>query len=296
MVNVKHEIAQLIEDNHEYYDKVVREKVQNCENFEDITDGVLYNKLVNSLPKNDKLNFATCTFNTDGSPVFKSSKCSIWPIQLIINELPFSVRASKPLITGIWFGRDKPIMNIFLKPFVDYMNTLSRSGVTCTIANERRRIKIFTLCCCVDSVARAPVQGFIQFNGYFGCGWCLHPGNYVASNRGGNSNRGGSVKYTLQNETPAKRTEIQTLVYMQRSQTSRKPIYGVKNSSVLINMERFNIISAFVPDYMHCVCLGIAEQFLDLWLSSNRPYSLSVPEIDKINDIMLEITVPNKIQ
>ena len=92
-------------------------------------------------------------------------------------RIAFSVRAWKPLITSIWFGTYKPIINIFLKPFVDYMNTLSKSGVTCTIPNERRRIKIFTLCCCVHSVARAQVQGFIQFNGYFGCRWCLDPEN-----------------------------------------------------------------------------------------------------------------------
>ena len=51
--------------------------MQNCEKFEDMSDSVLYNKLVNSLPENDKLNFATCTFNSEGSTVFKSLKCSI---------------------------------------------------------------------------------------------------------------------------------------------------------------------------------------------------------------------------
>ena len=30
--------------------------------------------------------------NTDGVPVFKSSKVSIWPLYLIINELPYGKR------------------------------------------------------------------------------------------------------------------------------------------------------------------------------------------------------------
>ncbi|EFN66114.1 hypothetical protein EAG_05121, partial [Camponotus floridanus] len=35
-------------------------------------------------------------------------------------------------------------------------------------------IKVFTVCCCVDSVARAPMQDMVQ-HGHFGCNWCLHP-------------------------------------------------------------------------------------------------------------------------
>ena len=54
----------------------------------DICEGREYRKHVQSgfLPKaNDIVSF---TFNTDGVEVYKSSKYSLWPIWLRINELP----------------------------------------------------------------------------------------------------------------------------------------------------------------------------------------------------------------
>lgn len=50
-------------------------------------------------------------------------------------------------------------MNIFLKPFVQNMNKLWDDGIKCKIADEERIIKVFCLDCCVNSVARAPMQG-----------------------------------------------------------------------------------------------------------------------------------------
>ncbi|XP_024892185.1 uncharacterized protein LOC112467697 isoform X1 [Temnothorax curvispinosus] len=290
IMNVNNEIANLIQDNQKYYDYVIRERVRNHEKFDDITDGVLYKEFVDLLSTNDKLNFATTTMNSDGAPIFESSRFSIWPIQMIINELPLDVRTSRPVVCGIWFGKDKPNMNIFLKPYIVHMNKLSNDGVRCTIANEVRTIKVFTICCCVDSVARAPMQGMVQYNGYFGCNWCLHPGYYVFHKRGG------SVKYTLLNEIPPKRTEIETIEHMRQSLTSRNPVYGVKRPSCLINLHGFNIISGFVPDSMHCLCLGIAEQFLRYWIESNNlPYSLSNNDINKIDNVLLTIKAPNQI-
>lgn len=32
-------------------------------------------------------------------------------------------------------------------------------------------------------------------------------------------------------------------------------------------MPGFNIVWGFQPDYMHCVLLGVAHQFAELWLS-----------------------------
>lgn len=53
----------------------------------DITDGELYNK-TQVLKKVHKV---TLTLNTDGVQVFKSKTKSLWPIQLIVNELPINV-------------------------------------------------------------------------------------------------------------------------------------------------------------------------------------------------------------
>ena len=52
----------------------------------------------------------TMTFNTDGIPLYKSSSVSIWPVYLVINELPPVLRfAPKNMILwGVWQGKGKP--------------------------------------------------------------------------------------------------------------------------------------------------------------------------------------------
>ncbi|OXU18265.1 hypothetical protein TSAR_016258, partial [Trichomalopsis sarcophagae] len=43
--------------------------------------------------------------NSDGSPIFESSKFAMWPIQMIVNDVPFKIRYSEPITCGIWFGK-----------------------------------------------------------------------------------------------------------------------------------------------------------------------------------------------
>ncbi len=58
----------------------------------DISDGLLYKTLVSEgrLLANEKS--ISVILNTDGVVVFKSTNYSIWPVLLMINELPFSER------------------------------------------------------------------------------------------------------------------------------------------------------------------------------------------------------------
>ena len=45
-------------------------------------------------------------------------------------------------------------------------------------------------------------------------------------------------------------------------------IEGVKGVSIFSLIMYFNIISCFIPDYMHTVCLGTVKRFMTLWLDS----------------------------
>ncbi len=53
------------------------------------------------------------TLNCDGVPVFKSSQYGIWPLQGMVNELPYHVRKENVLLFGLWFGTKKPNVNTF---------------------------------------------------------------------------------------------------------------------------------------------------------------------------------------
>lgn len=78
--------------------------------YSDIYDGTIYQELssndgILSDPRN-----ISFTWYTDGVKIFKKSKYEIWPIYLVINELPYSERMkiSNLLLVSLWFGEKKP--------------------------------------------------------------------------------------------------------------------------------------------------------------------------------------------
>lgn len=162
---------------------------------------------------------------------------------------------------ALWFGHDKPDMTAFLQPFVDTFNRLSEQGINCKIGNTVKNLKVYALCCCVDTVARAPMQGMIQYNGKNGCNWCHHLAEYVICKKGGCN------KYTLLEEAATDRTHRQTRDAMTEIASRRakgSPIAGVQSVSPLIYLTCFDIINGFVPNFMHCVDLDVAKYYAAL--------------------------------
>lgn len=84
--------------------------------------------------------------NTDGVVTFKSTKSSLWPVLLMINELPFSERyflyasefitdqqlhrklPKNMILAGLWYGGEKPSMQLFLKPIIEELSELETTG------------------------------------------------------------------------------------------------------------------------------------------------------------------------
>lgn len=179
ILNINEKVRHLLETNDQYYSDLLNTLCQSGEFIQDIHNGLKYKEFVCSLPDDEKKSYVSCVFNTDGSPVWKSANFSIWPIQIQLNELPLNVRFSNTVTCALWFGRSKPNMNIFVKTFAQHVNNLNVDGISCEILDRLLKIRLYPICCCVDTTARAPLQGLTQFNGYFGCNWCLHPGKPV---------------------------------------------------------------------------------------------------------------------
>ncbi|KAJ8666645.1 hypothetical protein QAD02_008307 [Eretmocerus hayati] len=175
VMDCKNQIRALIEENSDYYSNVMNKKSNNGTVFRDISDGELWENLRNSLSEEDQKHFGSALFNCDAAPAFETSKYSITPYQFVLNETPQHVRVASPVTAAIYFGKDKPDEASFTKVFIEKANDLSKNGVKCTIKNEEVVIKISFVCACIDSVARAPAQGVIQYNGECGCNWCLNP-------------------------------------------------------------------------------------------------------------------------
>ena len=60
----------------------------------DIHHGNVYHalSLQNNQPNEDHNIWISFTLNTDGALVYQSTGCSMWPVLLMINELPFNAR------------------------------------------------------------------------------------------------------------------------------------------------------------------------------------------------------------
>ena len=140
----------------------------------EIYDGTLYRKHWESGFLKGARNISVL-YNTDGVPIFKSSKFSLWPIYLAINELPYSERFRRDnmLLASVWFGPDKPFMLTFLKPFHGTFHQLEATGVDIANLNgDMTTVRAILLCGTCDLPARCLVCNSIQFNGYYGCIRC----------------------------------------------------------------------------------------------------------------------------
>lgn len=74
----------------------------------DITSAAVYRSLRHS--NNISARDLTLTFNMNGSPLHKSSKTSVWPIQFVINELPPRQWQQNTVLAGLWFWPTHPDM------------------------------------------------------------------------------------------------------------------------------------------------------------------------------------------
>ncbi|KAL1444443.1 hypothetical protein MTO96_029864 [Rhipicephalus appendiculatus] len=170
----------------------------------------------------------------------------------------------------LWYGQAHPNMTIMLMAFVEQMRLLGDTGVKWTSDGKIFHSKVYCLNGVADAPARALMQNMVQYNGYFGCGWCLHPGESVE----------GTVKYPASASTFPDRSKDAVMMDMKEANDTGVYKRGVKGPSPLINLPAFDIVWSFSPDYMHCVLLGVTRQVMELWLSSvGAPYYIGSPQL-----------------
>lgn len=220
----------------------------------DITDGVLYREARQRCRLSDT--DLTITVNSDGSPVFKSSKSSVWPIQVMLNELPVPLRWKNIIVAALWFAREHPPVHLFMKVFVDELNNIGT--ILWTHAWNAVRSRVFAVSCCVDSPARAALLNSKQYNGYYGCSWCLQKGTSIE----------GTVKYPFDGDSMVERTHEMVLQTMKAAAHKGRIIDGIKGPSPVAKLSTLDLVWGLPPDYLHCVLEGVTAQLMDLWLTS----------------------------
>lgn len=166
------------------------------------------------------------------------------------------------MILSAHFAPKKPNMKEFFRPALEEIRHIQNDGgIFLTRNNNMFKFLPILLSCSCDLPARADVQGMKGHSGYFGCGYCLNPGELVKSEK----SQAKVVRYTNQKQYE-KRTHGQLMeIY---AKMRMEPSQGVKNVSCMIAAEHFDLVNSFAIDYMHCVLLGIMKKLFSLWLDS----------------------------
>ena len=254
----------------------------------DIGDGSEYKKLSINFPESLSL---TC--NTDGIPAFASSNSSLWPIYFVINELPLRLRHVHMMLAALWIGPSKPRMDSYFRPVVECLEQLYDRGIEWMKCGRTVTTKVYMSLVSCDSVARPLLQNMKQFNGEYGCGFCLMSG-YVAA-----KGQGYTRSYAQNdNNLPEERSHHQMLQHAEIAVRSGLPEFGIKGPSIMSLVPNFDVARGFVPDYMHSVLLGVVRQFVFLWCdstNSDKPFYLG-RSLNKVDDALLNAKPPSNIK
>lgn len=259
--------------------------------IEDIYDGRIYKDLINRGILLNEFDI-TLTLNTDGANPFRSSKTSLWPVYLMINELPFTerIRPENMIVAGIWYGTKKPKMAGFLRPSMTSLKRLE-NGVKLNIGDSEVNFRAILVASTCDLPARACVCAMNQYNGSSSCIKCKQTGKVVKVGKG---------------STRVFPPDMENLVGPARSNESvcedasaaieiQSPVNGIKGPSWFSYLKYYSFVHSTAIDYMHGVLLGVTKTLHSLWFSpkySTHGFSIST-QIDIVNKRLLQIKPPN---
>ncbi len=187
-------------------------------------------------------------WNCDGIPVFKSSKCQIWPIQCQIIEWQPADQKKNICVPCLWFGESKPNIQTLLIPFVKELQELQTQGITW---GKGHTSKVYALICSADSVARPLLQNTKQFNGMVATSVTIEVGVLICM--------------LVLSPVFVMKLSILNMPWMQHL-NSLSWVWKAQVCSW--HWTNLKMVQGFVPEYQHSVCLGVTRQLATLWLDS----------------------------
>ena len=257
-------------------------KTSKSSTLTDIVDGTEYKKLKEEGMFLSNSNNITLTMFTDGIPLFKSSGTSLWPVYLIINDLPRQKRFQRKnmVLWGVWQGSGKPHMTTFLKPLIEDLQKLYSTGIEIEIDCNTFTCKAMLVVATMDLQARSAVLNMTQHNGEYSCVYCMDQGQVVKSGKGH------CRVFPYKDNHSTLRTSDEIKRDGKQAQQSRKKVNGFFGESVFNYLPNFSLNNNIVIDYMHGILLGITKKLLTLWFDRKyvgKPFFIgnSEKEVDR---------------
>lgn len=216
--------------------------------------------------ENEMAAFGDTTFiqiNIDGVPLFKSTNGQFWPILGKLDRpCPF---LSDPFVIGVFYGTHKPSTLDFLSDFVHECRNLQDNGLL--FNGKLFKFALSAVIC--DAPARAFIKNVKGHTSYNACERCTQSGTW-------------NGKMTFPKLDAAKRTDS--------SFNDMEDADHHSGKSPLSDLG-IGMVSQFVLDYMHLICLGVVRRFIWLWLLGpvNMHCRLNAKRIADISDNLLRL-------
>lgn len=231
---------------------------QSSDVMSDICDGEIYRNLFQEM---NGQKFISLCASTDGVAVVKGSKKkSLWPIQFIINEIHPNYRFKREnIICAAFSFGDTPDMGMFFKEFILELNQINSNGGI-KIGNHTALVALTHIT--MDSVAKCHVCGITQFNGHYGCPYCLHPGTIIPPAK--------NVKYCFR-DNANERVHEDSRNAMIASITNGVVVNGYRGISPVLALDtQFDAVWMFAIDKMHSIDLGVIKKVFNLLFDTSN--------------------------
>jgi hypothetical protein len=253
-------------------------------------DRISHNNIADGFSKKSAMTFL---LNTDGISICNKSKLTIWPVYLVINELPAGKRylVENVILAGLSIGDEKPHFDLLLKPIVSQLIRF-QYGIVLKFADIITNVKFFLIAGVYDKPARYALINMIQFNGDYGCTKCLQKGESLKTDSGGYSH-----VYPFQENDPTgpNRTHEEYLDHLKVAQLNNHNEYGVKGACILSCLKFYKPVSSTCIDYMHSLLEGVVKRLFHHWFdSSYSSKSYSLRKYMQEVDLRLSLIKPPK--
>lgn len=216
-INVSIQLHNIIKQN--WNEIIEYQRLRNVSGISDIMDSEIIKHLSQKNPYGLKL---ALLLNTDGIQVSKSSKKSLWPIQLLCNFLPPKIRFHQRniVIAGLCLDMKNVGMLSFFKPLGEEFTKISTEGLMMELDGVNRLLYFHVTHCSVDLPAQSLVQGINLYSGYNACTICLHAGVPIENTQ----NTSSYVRYIWRGVYEKRRCHDSTLLDMENIENSQVSI------------------------------------------------------------------------
>jgi len=238
---------------------------QPSEQLHDVTDGEAYKKI----GRPNQLVLQLCW---DGVSVFDGKK-SVWPVIILISELPYSLREKFALLVGLYFGQKSP-NQMMIKPICDEILLSEKKPITFNVnindKFEKKQVTLKFLTAICDAPARAKILCLRSHNSKLGCTVCLaHTRNINDLQNTRNIKLRGNSDWRKKAVEASEFFANFTGSINHFSSIAFTKFDNITGYSPLLDFKYLNMTIASGPDIMHTVFLGLVKWIIDPFLKGD---------------------------